>query len=142
MKVWKYTKDKHELNQDKMNSLQEKFPEFKAEDHWNYEVFLHRCGFEGRLENSDARSLLEMLSGPKYSEEAFVAMETPLVDLLVSLRSELEATKPELYWKYDKKWWSITDQMFRARDSSHRELKMGLGRKNEYIAFHQQQQGR
>ena len=140
MKVWKYTKEKHEMNLDKMNYMQRHFPEFKAEDHWNYEVVLHRCGFEGRLEKPDARALLEMLRGPMYSEEAFVAMETPLIDLLVSLRSELEAKNPDLYWKYDKKWWNIADQMDRARDSSHRELKEGLGRKNEYIAFHQQQQ--
>jgi len=140
MKVWRYTKEKHEMNREKMNYMQRHYPEFEAVDHWNYEVFLHRCGFEGRLEKPDARALLQMLRGPMYSEEAFVAMETPLLDLLVSLRAELEATNPERYWQYDKKWFYITDQMNRVRDSSHRKLKEGVGRKNEYIAFFQHQQ--
>ena len=98
---------------------------------------LHRCGFKGKLGSDDAKTLHRMLEGDMYDEEAFRAMETPLIELLVSLRGELKSADRVLYGVYERKWFEMSDQMWRKRDSSHRELKEGQGRRNEYIIFFQ-----
>lgn len=101
---------------------------------------LHRCGFEGNLRKDDSEALHRMLEGPMYDEQAFTTMETPLLECLISLREELKSIKPVLYTKLEKKWVEIAGQMERLRDSSHREIKAGEGRRNEYIIFFQNQQ--
>ena len=101
---------------------------------------LHRCGFEGNLRKDDSEALHRMLGGPMYDEEAFMAMEAPLLECLISLREELKSVKPVLYTKYVKKWGDITWQMERPRDSGHRKLTKDEGRRNEYIIFFQNQQ--
>ena len=72
-----------------------------------------------------------------YDEAAFVAMETPLLNKLVALRSELEEKYPARYWKHNDHWAAIARQMQRARDSSHRAaVKLDEGRVNEhYFVF-------
>ena len=70
-----------------------------------------------------------------YDEAAFVAMETPLLNKLVALRSELEEKYPARYWKLNDHWAAIARQMQRARDSSHRAVKPDEGRANEYFVF-------
>lgn len=76
-----------------------------------------------------------MLQGPMYSEAAFVAMETPLINTLVALRTELEKKDPRRYWQLNDHWGAVARQMQRARDSSHRSLVPDQGRVNEYLVF-------
>ena len=134
MKAWRY-----ELGiiyyAEKMKSLLDCFPGTDPKFHWQYLVFLHRCNFKGRLEKEDTETILKMLQGPMYSEAAFVAMETPLLNMLINLRSELEGKIPEKYWKHSNNWGAIARQMQRARDSSHRAVKQDEGRANEYLVF-------
>jgi hypothetical protein len=135
MKAWAYMSDIVYNNAEKMRSLQIRFPGTDHKIHWQYLVFLHRCNFKGRLEKEDAETLLKMLGGPMYDEAAFVAMETPLLNKLVALRSELEEKYPARYWKHNDHWAAIARQMQRARDSSHRAVKPDDGRANEYFVF-------
>ena len=79
--------------------------------------------------------MLQMLQAPMYSEAAFVAMETPLINTLVELRTELEKKYPRQYWKLNDHWGAVAKQMQRDRDSSHRSLVPDQGRANEYIVF-------
>ena len=132
MKAWKYTPG---FNEEKMRSLQERFPDTDPKIHWQYLVFLHRCNFKGRLDQEDTKTLFKMLSSPMYTEAAFVAMETPLLNVLVQLRTELEEKNPTKYWQLNDKWSSIARQMQRARDSSHRAVKPEEGRANEYFVY-------
>ncbi len=134
LKAWKYTPG-NIYNNEKMRQMRECFPGFEPRFHWQYLVFLHRCNFNGRLEKEDTKTILKMLQGPMYNEDAFVAMETPLLNKLIALRSELEEKHPEQYWKHNDNWGAIARQMQRARDSSHRAVKQDEGRANEYFVF-------
>jgi hypothetical protein len=133
MKPWKYTPH-NTHNNEKMKYLQERFPDTPPRILWQYLVFLHRCNFKGRLDREDTKTLLDMLQGPMYDEAAFVAMETPLLNKLIALRSELEEKRPARYWQHNDRWGAVARQMQRARDSSHRALDGG-GRANEYFVF-------
>ena len=137
MAPWMYSADKYNMNLDKMIDQQHHHEGFHPRTRWNYEVMLHRCGFKGKLGSDDAKALHRMLEGDMYDEEAFRAMETPLLELLVSLRGELKSADRVLYGVYERKWFEMSDQMWRKRDSSHRKLKEGQGRRNEYIIFFQ-----
>ena len=134
MKPWKYL-PYNTHNNEKMKYLQERFPDTEPKFLWQYLVFMHRCNFKGRLDKEDTKTILTMLQGPMYNEAAFVAMETPLIDKLVSLRSELEAKHPKKYWRLDDHWGAIARQMQRTRDSSHRAVKPDEGRAIEYFVF-------
>ena len=68
-----------------------------------------------------------------YTEAAFVAMETPLLNTLIALRSELMDKDIDQYFVYEQRWVDIAHQMGRARDSSHRVLNEEEGRANEYF---------
>ena len=137
MTPWMYSVDKYNMNLDKLNNLQRHHEGFHPRTRWNYEVMLHRCGFKGKLGSDDAKALHRMLEGDMYDEEAFRAMETPLLELLISLRVELESVDFDLYTEYERKWIEMSYQMQRKRDSSHRKLEEGQGRRNEYIIFFQ-----
>ena len=132
MKAWK---SGHTFNTEKMRSLQKHFAGTEPRVHWQYLVFLHRCNFNGRLEKEDTDTILKMLQGPMYNEAAFVAMETPLINLLISLRSELEGKHPAQYWQHNHHWGAVARQMQLDRDSSHRAVNPDEGRANEYFVF-------
>ncbi len=138
MRPWKFPSD-YGNNASKMSNMRRHFPETRPQIHWQYLVLLHRCNFEGRLDKEDTQTLLDMLQGPMYDEAAFVEMETPLLNTLVTLRSELQITNPKRYYQHDKAWWQIADQMQRVRDSSHRALNPDEGRANEYLVFFRSQ---
>jgi hypothetical protein len=80
-------------------------------------------------------TILKMLQGPMYSNNAFTSMETPLLNTLIALRSELEEKYPEKYWEHRHRWMGVVVQMQRARDSSHRDLDPDSGRANEYLVY-------
>jgi hypothetical protein len=132
MKAWKAGK---EFNTEKMKSLQDRFPDVDTETHWQYLVFLHRCNFKGRLDTEDSKTLIKMLQSPMYNEAAFIAMETPLLTTIATLRTELEEKHPQLYWQHHHHWAAIAQQMQRQRDSTHRAVRPEDGRANEYFVF-------
>ena len=132
MKAWK-SGSIH--NTEKMSVLKDHFADIEPSIHWQYLVFLHRCNFKGKLKKEDTYTILKMMQGPMYNEAAFVAIEMPLLDKLISLRSELEEISPVLYWQHNDHWAAIARQMQRARDSSHRAVKPDEGRANEYFVF-------
>lgn len=134
MKAWKYIPG-NVHNDEKMRQLRSRFSGVEPIFHWQYLVFLHRCNFNGKLEKEDTKFFFKMLKGPMYNEAAFIAMETPLLNRLIALRSELEEKHPEKYWKFNDHWGAIARQMQRARDSSHRSVKQDEGRANEYFVF-------
>ena len=70
-----------------------------------------------------------------YNEAAFVAMETPLLNMLVTLRMELQEKNPACYWQLSHHWAAIARQMQRPRDSAHRVVNPEEGRANEYFVF-------
>ena len=69
-------------------------------------------------------------------------METPLLNRLVALRSELEGKNPERYWMCNDLWSAVARQMKSDRDSTHRKVKQDEGRANEYFIFARAQQGK
>jgi hypothetical protein len=140
LKQWQFPSNYGE-NADKMKNMQRYFPAHPPRIHWHYLVLIHRCAFKGRLDTDDTETLLQMLQGPMYDEAAFVAMETPLLTMLVSLRSELQATNRDRYYQYDGVWQKLIDAMQRTKDSSHRALGADGGRANEYLVFFRSQQG-
>ncbi len=133
MKPWTYLPH-NTHNNDKMKYLQGRFPGTDPKIMWQYLVFLHRCNFKGRLDKDDSKTLLAMLCGPMYSEAAFVAMETPLLNKLIALRAELKEKHPSKYWQLNNRWHAIASQMQAVRDSTHRAVKPDEGRANEYLA--------
>lgn len=134
MRPWKY-QPHNTHNNEKMKYLQERFPDTDPKFLWQYLVFLHRCNFRGRLSQEDTDTILTMLQGPMYTEAAFVAMETPLLNRLIALRIELEEKHPARYWQLNDRWAAIARQMQRSRDSSHRAVRPEEGRANEYLVF-------
>jgi hypothetical protein len=135
MAPWKYSVDKLQgANQGKMKAMT-KFPGHSPVIHWHYLVFIHRCNFKGLLDPSDSETILEMLGGPMYDEAAFKAMESPLLEMMISLRTELKQKDLKCFYDLDKIQFLISDQMKRAKDSSHRVIITNEGRANEYILF-------
>jgi hypothetical protein len=134
MKPWTYLPH-NTHNNEKMKYLQGRYPGTEPKILWQYLVFLHRCNFKGRLDPDDSKTLLAMLRGPMYSEAAFTAMETPLLNKLIALRTELKEKHPTRYWKLNDHWGAIARQMQRVRDSGHRAVKPDEGRANEYLVF-------
>ena len=130
MQQWACTDALLELNKDKIREISQAVPGFKMATYWHYQVFMHRCGFHGVLDDDDKRELLRMLEGPQYDENAFVAVETSLSRLIHSLILDLETNNPSIYFQRVDEWNQIADQMKRARDSSH-----GSRLPNEYIAY-------
>ena len=134
MKPWKYLPH-NAHNEKKMKYLRGHFANTDPKILWQYLVFLYRCNFNGRLDREDTKTILDMLQGPMYDEAAFIAMETPLLNKLIALRTELEEKHPTRYWRLNDHWSAIARQMQRARDSGHRDVKTDEGRANEYLVF-------
>jgi hypothetical protein len=132
MKAWDFLSGRMH-NAGKIRSLQKNFANTDPKVLWQYLVFLHKCNFNGRLTVDDTNTVLKMLQGPMYNEAAFIAMETPLLNSLIALRSELEDKFHKKYWEHRRRWGEIVRQMQRARESSHRELDPNSGRANEYF---------
>ena len=132
MKAWDF-ESKNGFNADKMKNLRRYFPAARPLIHWQFLVFLHRCNFQGTLDLKDTQAVLNMLQEPMYTEAAFVAMETPLLNTLIALRSELMDKDIDQYFVHEQRWVDIAHQMGRARDSSHRVLNEEEGRANEYF---------
>jgi hypothetical protein len=132
MKAWDFESGSG-FNADKMRDLRALFPAAEPLILWQFLVFLHRCNFQGTLNIEDTQAILNMLQGPMYTEAAFVAMETPLLNTLIALRAELKEKDPAQYLKQERHWMMVADQMERARDSSHRVFNQDEGRANEYI---------
>jgi hypothetical protein len=140
MAPWKYSPEKIQgVNKEKMKQMQRHFPGRSVNILWHYLVFIHRCNFKGRLDESDSEIILEMLGGPMYDAAAFKAMESPLLETMISLRTELKQKDLKCFHDLDKVQRSIADQMERARDSSHRVTTVDEGRANEYIVFFREQ---
>jgi hypothetical protein len=134
MKAWDFeSKSGLTGNSEKMKDLRALFPATEPLILWHFLVFVHRCNFQGTLDPMDTQAVLNMLQGPMYTEAAFVAMETPLLNKLITLRSELKDKDINQYFVYEERWDAMAYQMRRARDSSHRVLKQGEGRANEYF---------
>ncbi len=142
MQAWAYTPSLRSLNYYKMHYMQGHFPEFSTEAHWQYRVMLHRCCFDGKIERGQTATIMEMLQGPMYNEEAFDAMERPLLELLVSLRSELKSTNLALFNEYRKHRSKTVEQIGSKRDSNHIDIDPDDGRTNEYILFFESQKRR
>jgi hypothetical protein len=134
MKPWRY-QPHNAHNNDKIKYLQGRFPGTAPKILWQYLVLLHRCNFNGRLDKEDTKTILAMLQGPIYTEAAFVAMETPLLNKLIALRAELKEKHPTRYWRLNDRWGAIASQMRLIRDSSHRAVKPDEGKANEYLVF-------
>ena len=142
MQAWAYTSSLYSLNYYTMHYMQRHFPEFNTQAHWQYQVMIHRCCFDGKIEREQTATIMEILQGSMYNEEAFEAMERPLLELLVSLRSELKSTNLALFNKYRKHRSKTVQQVEWKRDSSHRVTDPDDGRTNEYILFFESQKRR
>ncbi len=132
MKAWDFESGRV-FNADKMRHLRDNFPLTDPLYHWHYLVFLHRCNFQGTLRQKDTQAILNMLQEPMYTEAAFVAMETPLINTLIALRAELKEKDLAQYLNQERHWLTVADQMDRIRDSSHRVLTHDEGRAIEYF---------
>ena len=60
-------------------------------------------------------------------------METPLLNTLIALRSELKDKDINQYFVYEERWDAMAYQMRSVKDSTHRVLNEDEGRANEYI---------
>jgi hypothetical protein len=129
MDTWKYIPG-NGFNDRKMKKIRDCFPGTESRIHWQYLVFLHRCNFNGRIDADDTEACLKMLQEPMYNEAAFIAMETPLLEKLVSLRSELEEKNHGKYQMHCCRWEYVGYQMERTRESKSR----GAAKANEYFA--------